>query len=207
MHQRISVRIQSDDLVVRNGVVSLLRQQPGLDLLEEGDPPGCAVLVLCVDAVDTAALAMMRKLWRNSQVRMVLVVGQIREAELLDVLECGVAAVVRRRDASSEGVVHAIEMAHRGNGDLPPDLLGGLLSHVARARRARPGETILSGFSPREIDVVKLVAEGLETKEISAKLCYSERTVKNVLHNLMLRLNLRNRAHAVAYAAREGYLR
>lgn len=55
--------------------------------------------------------------------------------------------------------------------------------------------------------MIKLVAEGLETREIAAKLCYSERTVKSVLQGMMLRLNLRNRAHLVAYAAREGYLR
>lgn len=73
--------------------------------------------------------------------------------------------------------------------------------------RAGTGEAMLSGFSHREIDVIKLVAEGLETREIAAKLCYSERTVKSVLQGMMLRLNLRNRAHAVAYAAREGYLR
>jgi DNA-binding NarL/FixJ family response regulator len=206
MHQRIGVRIQSDDLVVRGGVVSLLRQQPRLTLLEDGDQPGDAVLVLCVDSVDGAALAVMRKLWRTNPVRTVLIVGEIRPAELCDVLECGVAAVIRRRDASPERIVDAVEMAHRGGGDLPPDLLGGLLSQVGRARRAGPGGAMLSGFSHREIDVIKLVAEGLDTREISAKLCYSERTVKNVLHALTLRLNLRNRAHAVAYAARKGYL-
>jgi DNA-binding NarL/FixJ family response regulator len=69
------------------------------------------------------------------------------------------------------------------------------------------GEVAVSGFSAREIDVIRLVAEGLDTREVAAKLCYSERTVKNVLHGMMLRLQLRNRAHAVAYAAREGYLR
>jgi DNA-binding NarL/FixJ family response regulator len=137
----------------------------------------------------------------------VLVAGQIREAGLFDALECGVTAVVRRHEASPERVVHAIQMAHRGSGDLPPDLLGGLLSQVGRARRAGSGEVLLAGFSPREIDVIKLVAEGLDTRDIAMKLCYSERTVKNVLHDMMLRLNLRNRAHAVAYAAREGYLR
>jgi DNA-binding NarL/FixJ family response regulator len=61
-------------------------------------------------------------------------------------------------------------------------------------------------LSAREVDVLKLVAEGFDTREIAGKLCYSERTVKNVLHGLMLRLRLRNRAHAVAYAARHGYL-
>jgi DNA-binding NarL/FixJ family response regulator len=208
MQQRIRVMIHSDDPIVRSGVVGLLRQRPELTLLEDGDQPGNAVLVLCVDSLDEAALAVMRRLWRNNPIQTVLMAGEIREAELFDALECGVTAVVRRHEASPERVVHAIQMAHRGSGDLPPDLLGGLLIKVGRARRAGPGEMIrLAGLSPREIDVIKLVAEGLDTREIAAKLCYSERTVKNVLHDMMLRLNLRNRAHAVAYAAREGYLR
>lgn len=207
MQQRIRVMVHSDDPIVRGGVVGLLRQRPELTLLEDGDQLGQAVLVLCVDAVDEAALAVMRRLWRNNPVQTVLMVGQIREAELFDALECGVTAVVRRHEASPERVVHAIQMAHRGGGDLPPDLLGGLLSQVGRARRTGSGEVMLAGLSPREIDVIKLVAEGLDTSEIAVKLCYSERTIKNVLHDVMLRLNLRNRAHVVAYAAREGYLR
>jgi DNA-binding NarL/FixJ family response regulator len=209
MQRRIRVMIHSDDPVVHGGVLNLLRQRPELTLLGDGDgdQPGDAVLVLCVDLVDEAALAVMRRLWRNNSIQMVLMVGQIRESELFDAVECGVMAVVRRNEASPERLVRAIQMAHRGGGDLPPDLLGGLLGHVGRARRAGAGAAVMAGFSPREIDVIKLVAEGLDTREMAVKLCYSERTVKNVLHDMMLRLNLRNRAHVVAYAAREGYLR
>jgi len=50
--------------------------------------------------------------------------------------------------------------------------------------------------------VLRLLAEGMDTAEIAAELCYSQRTVKNVLHGLTNRLNLRNRAHAVAHALR-----
>jgi DNA-binding NarL/FixJ family response regulator len=209
MQRRIGVQVNSGDPVVRAGVVSLLRQLPELALVEDEDQSSAAVLVLCVDSVDEASLALMRKFWMTKQVQTVLMVGQIREAQLFEVLECGVAAVVRRHEASPERVAHAIRMVHRGDGDLPPDLLGGLLNHVGRARRAYggSGEAVMSTFSPREIDVIKLIADGLDTHEIAEKLCYSERTIKNVLHGLMLRLNLRNRAHAVAYAAREGYLR
>lgn len=207
MQQRIRVMIRSEDPIVRGGVVGLLRHRPELTLLPEGEQSGSAVLVLCVESLDETALAVMRRHWRNGPVQTVLMAGRIREAELLDALECGVTAVVRRHEASPERVVRAIQMAHRGSGDLPPDLLGGLLSQVGRARRAGSGAMMPMGLSPREIDVIKLVAEGLSTREIAGKLCYSERTVKNVLHDMMLRLNLRNRPHAVAYAAREGYLR
>jgi DNA-binding NarL/FixJ family response regulator len=208
--RRIGVMIHSDDPVVRCGVVGLLRHRPELSLREEDDPSSASVLVLCVDSVDDEALALLRRYWRTKAMQTVLVVGRIREAELFSALECGVAAIVRRHEASPERVVHAIQMADRGDGDLPSDLLGGLLSHIGLALRtgAGSGETApLAGFSQREIDVVRLVGEGLDTREIAAKLCYSERTVKNVLQGMMLRLGLRNRAHVVAYAAREGYLR
>jgi DNA-binding NarL/FixJ family response regulator len=54
--------------------------------------------------------------------------------------------------------------------------------------------------------VLRLVADGLDTHQIAEKLAYSERTIKNVLYGVMSRLQLRNRAHAVAYALREGYI-
>lgn len=209
MQRRIGVVIHSDDPVVHCGVVGLLRHRPELSLLKDGDPPGASVMVLCVDSVDDKARTLMRKHWRSNAVRTVLMVGQIREAELFDALECGVAAIVRRPEASPERVVHAIQMADRGGGDLPPDLLGGLLSHVGRARRggAASGGAMPAGLSEREIDVIKLIAEGFDTREVAGKLSYSERTVKSVLQAVMLRLQLRNRPHVVAFAAREGYLR
>jgi DNA-binding NarL/FixJ family response regulator len=209
MPPRIGVVIHSDDAVVRCGVVGMLRHRPELSLLAGQYPQSGSVLVLCVDSVDDKARALMCKYWRTSSVRTVLMVGQVREADLFDALEYGVAAIVRRPEASPEGIVHAIQMAERGAGDLPPDLLGRLLNHVGHARRFGIGspDAMATGFSQREIDVVKLVAEGLDTREIAAKLSYSERTVKNVLQGVTLRLHLRNRAHVVAYAAREGYLR
>ena len=209
MQRRIGVMIHSDDPVVRCGMVSILRQRPELNLLAENDPADASVLVVCVDAVDEDALAVLRKYWRTGKMQTVLLVGRIREAELFGALECGVRAIVRRQEASPEQITRAIQSADRGAGDLPPDLLGGLLGNIGRSLRggAGPGEAPLTGFSEREIDVVRLVAEGLETREIAAKLSYSERTVKNVLQGAMLRLGLRNRPHVVAYAAREGYLR
>lgn len=97
--------------------------------------------------------------------------------------------------------------ASRGEGDLPSDLLARLLRQVGQMQRSaddRPGT--LAGLAPREIDVIRLIAEGLDTAEVAGKLSYSERTVKNVLHGMTTRLHLRNRAHAVAYALREGHI-
>ena len=63
-----------------------------------------------------------------------------------------------------------------------------------------------SGLTKREITVLKHIAEGLATDEIARRMAYSERTVKNILHDVTTRLQLRNRTHAVAFAVREGLI-
>jgi DNA-binding NarL/FixJ family response regulator len=62
------------------------------------------------------------------------------------------------------------------------------------------------GFTERELRILRLVAQGLDTTEIAAELAYSERTVKNAIHAVTERYNLRNRSHAVAYAIRVGVI-
>lgn len=209
LQRRIGVTIHADDPVIRSGILSILRCRPELTLLSGEEQEEATVAILCIDTIDDTAMETLRRNWRTGRTQTVLLVGGIREADLFGALECGVRAIVRRQEASPERIVQAIQSADRGAGDLPPDLLGGLLGNIGRSLRsgAVPGETPLAGLSEREIDVVRLVGEGLETREIATKLSYSERTVKNVLQGIMLRLGLRNRPHVVAYAAREGYLR
>ena len=69
-----------------------------------------------------------------------------------------------------------------------------------------PRGLTLSGLTQREADVLRLLAEGCDTAEVGRRLFYSERTVKNIIHDVTARLELRNRTHAVAYAIREGLI-
>ena len=69
-----------------------------------------------------------------------------------------------------------------------------------------PRGMTFSGLTEREIEVLRLVAEGYDTAEIAKTICFSERTIKSILHDVTTRLQLRNRAHAVAYAVREGLI-
>jgi DNA-binding NarL/FixJ family response regulator len=62
------------------------------------------------------------------------------------------------------------------------------------------------GLSEREIEVLRLLAEGLDTAGVAEHMCYSERTVKNVLHDITRRFNLRNRTQAVVFAMRKGLI-
>lgn len=200
--------VQASDPISREGAVSQLRSRPEVEIREELSAAAGTVALLVEDTLDEAALARLRRVVRSEGARAVLVVGTIRETELLDVIECGVGAIVWRREATAHRLVQAVVAAQRGDGDLPADLLGRLISQVGTLHRGaagRPGAPSL-GLAPREVDVLRLVAEGLDTGEIASKLSYSERTVKNVMHGLTTRLHLRNRAHAVAYALREGYI-
>ncbi|MER6414514.1 helix-turn-helix transcriptional regulator [Streptomyces humidus] len=206
--RRIPVAVQASDPISREGAVSQLRGRPEVEVREDLSSAAGTVALLVEDTLDEAALTRLRRIVRSEGARAVLVVGTIRETELLDVIECGVGAIVWRREATAHRLVQAVVAAQRGDGDLPADLLGRLISQVGTLHRGaagRPGAPSL-GLAPREVDVLRLVAEGLDTGEIASKLSYSERTVKNVMHGLTTRLHLRNRAHAVAYALREGYI-
>jgi DNA-binding NarL/FixJ family response regulator len=207
----IAVTVRCTDPLSRAGVLSHLRFEPGLELLESSVRPGRdSVAVVLTQRLDEVTIVELRRLTREPGRRVVLVTDQLREPELMTVLECGVRTILWRTEATRARLVKAIRAAARGESQLPADLLNQLLAQVGRAQRAgtevTSGALPAVGLAPREIDVLKLVAEGLDTREIAEKLAYSERTIKNVLSGLTTRLHLRNRAHAVAFALREGYI-
>jgi len=207
-NDRVPVTVHASDPISLAGVTSQLRRRPEIELVEESSRQAGTVAVLLADALTELTLSRLRQLVRTDGGRAVLVVNLIREAELLQVIDCGVGAIVWRHEATEHRIIQAVLAASRGDGDLPSDLLGRLITQVGIMRRSAkhlPGDPVF-GLAPREVDVLRLVAEGMETGEIADKLSYSERTVKNVMHNLTTRLRLRNRAHAVAYALREGYI-
>ncbi|WP_342280113.1 helix-turn-helix transcriptional regulator [Streptomyces sp. CLV115] len=211
---RVSVAVQADDPVSLAGITDLLRRQPEASVLcdahpdeaDEADAPVVpGVMVVVADAIDEKTLIRLRHIQRTSTSRTVLVTTDIDEQKLVSAAECGVAGVVRRSDATPEHLVQVIGTVARGEGHLPSDLLGRLLEEVGRLQGQVLGPRGLhfTGLAAREVDVLRLVAEGYDTADIATKLAYSERTIKNVLHSVMTRLQLRNRSHAVAYAIRQ----
>lgn len=205
----IPVAVHAPDPVSLAGVKSQLCHQPSIELVDEvSGRPGAVAVLVAADALDEPTLSSLRRLIRTEGTRGVLVASSIREADLLQVIECGVGAIVWRHEATGHRLQQAVVAASRGDGDLPADLLGRLIAQVGTMQRGVAGssDAPMHGLAPREVDVLRLVAEGMDTGEIASKLSYSERTVKNVMHGLTTRLRLRNRAHAVAYALREGYI-
>lgn len=117
-------------------------------------------------------------------------VGFLRKDTLtLDVLEAALTAAV----AGAMVLATSVLAETRRNG-------------TAGAPDGRPAPSPAPPLSQREQRVLALLAEGHQTREIASQLCYSERTIKNVLHDIVPKLNVRSRSHAIAYAVRAGLI-
>ncbi|WP_191259165.1 helix-turn-helix transcriptional regulator [Amycolatopsis oliviviridis] len=194
----IRVAVHAGDPLVRAGLRSALGDGPGITLRD--DPEQADVLVAVAGNEPHRIPA--------GPARLVLVADQPNQAELWAAVERGLAVVVARAEATPARLRRAVADAHAGRGDLPADQLGSLLRGISRLHKEvlEPRELTLSGLSPRETEVLRLLAEGFDTGEIARRVAYSDRTVKNILHGLLSRFGLRNRTHVVAYALREGLI-
>jgi len=206
---RIPVVVRATDPILQSGVQMALRTRQEVWLVdEESASQEEAVALVVTDRFDDRGAQLLRTLQVRGFTRVVLIAGELEDTEILTAVEGGVCAVARRADTTPELLVRLIKAAAVGEGALPPDLLGRLLNRVSRLQRhvLEPRGLHLAGITNRETEVLRLVASGLSTKEIADKLCYSQRTVKSILHDVTNRFQLRNRSHAVAYALREGLI-
>jgi len=207
VRERIPVFVAACDPLSRDGVASQLRGH-GVDLVDERSLGADVVAVVVVDEVDEQAAGEVRALRRRGVEHVVVVAARLDDAGLLAAAEAGVSGVLRRGQATPRSLLASIQAAAAGEGSLPPDLLGRLLGQVGRLQRQvlAPRGLTFSGLTDREVRVLRLLADGLDTTEVGRQLFLSERTVKNVVHDVTSRLHLRNRTHAVAYALRQGLI-
>jgi DNA-binding NarL/FixJ family response regulator len=203
---KIEVVLVGADPLTRAGIQAQLGRRSDM-ALSTGPASDDAVTVLATDEVDAAAIRAIRAAQAAGHHRIVVLVGRIDDAGLLNAVEAGISGVVRR-SSDPATLERAIRGAAEGDGTLPPDLLGRLLAQVGRLQRQvlSPRGLTLGGLTEREIAVLRLIAEGHDTAEVGRELYFSERTVKNVIHDVTTRFELRNRAQAVAYAIREGLI-
>src|SRR5262249_14532610 len=144
--------------------------------ITDGEPD---VVVAGFDRLTPASVALLRVTAADLRRPVVLVVNEIREVELLPAVECRVVAILPRAAAADGRLTQAIHTAATGGADLPSNLLGQLINQAERLHHevlAAHGLTA-SGLSQREVDVLRLMADGLDTNEIAKNLSYSERTV------------------------------
>lgn len=208
MHNNValSVFVYATDQFLAEGIRAVLERLAQVSLTD--DPDGASVAIVAADRIDEEFHRTVGAVQRDGKPAVVALVGQIDDEELLDSAAAGISAVVRRA-AGPEALVAAVFAAARGEATFPPDLLARLLSRVAAGRKG--GSIVLDAHRPtrlqdREVHVLRLLAEGLDTGEIASRLSYSERTIKGIIHDLTTRLHLKNRSHAVAYAVKAGLI-
>ena len=217
----VRVRVVAADGITRSGAEALLGEQPGISVALPGDGDGAAaVLLLVADVFDEAAVSLAREaaseVSPTGRAGIVVVVGRMAPGTLPSLVDLGVGALVWRRQATGEAVARAVRAVDRAAGVLmPPEVVRDLMEYVSTLRNGGRGSKRgavtdwamdRSALSAREADVLRLLADGFDTAQAASALAYSDRTIKNILHELTIRMRLRNRTHAVAYALREGLI-
>ncbi|WP_461022461.1 response regulator transcription factor [Thalassiella azotivora] len=198
-----SVWVDESHAIVRKGMLACLRQE-GFAVLGESahlrpEPQLGAADVLVFEA-QPGTLRRVRAL-AGDRTRFVATLRTVDERCVRELVEGGVAAVLPQDDLTPESLGASLRAVVAGRVTLPSDLLPRLLALAARAAQGGSG-----ALSARERDVLRLLADGCDTRQIATDLCYSERTVKNVVHDVLMKMHCRTRAHAVALATREGVI-
>jgi DNA-binding NarL/FixJ family response regulator len=204
--EAIPVRVDSVDPISELGLITQLRGRAEVVIAEPGARP--AVIIAVMDGTDDDTLQWLRALHAESGAPLVMVIGKVDPHALACLAEAGVRGVLSRNEATADRLVRAVRLAASGEGDLPPALVRQLLDQVGQLNRnlLSPRGLSFAGLSGRERDVLRLMADGMSTREVAAELAYSERTIKCVVQDIMIRLNARNRTHAVACAVRNGWI-
>lgn len=132
-----------------------------------------------------------------------------RDEDLFDAIRAGARGYLLKNVGAAE-LIDALQRVHAGEAIVAPSMAVRLLDEfrsLAVSAPREPAAAPVDELSERELDVLRLVAQGLSNKEIADALNLSEHTVKTHLANILEKLHLRSRAHAAAYAVQAGLVR
>jgi two-component system response regulator NreC len=213
MSETIRLVLIEDHAMVRAGFRMLLEAQPDMAIIGEAEsgPEGLAMLetiqadVILLDVsmpdlggAETAELLKTR----YPEVRILAVTIHDSQAYLLQMLNAGVDGYLPKR-AAAEELVNAVRAVHAGERYIHPSLVGALVNGYL----TRPEEKSKSqALTPRQREVLRLVADGLTSQKVGEELGLSARTVDRHIENMLRRLNMHSRVELVRYAIREGLI-
>jgi DNA-binding NarL/FixJ family response regulator len=123
--------------------------------------------------------------------------------EVLELVNAGVSGVVMK-DSSFDECVATLRAVAGGEKVLPPSPAESLIAHIAHEARGREAQDVLEDvrMTPRELEVIELIGEGLSNKEIAQRLDIAAHTVKSHVRNVMEKLALHTRLQIAAYSRR-----
>jgi DNA-binding NarL/FixJ family response regulator len=196
--------IADDHPIVRDGLRVALCGEPGLEIVGEAADGAEAVRLAAELAPDVVLMDLrMPGLDGVSAIRLLsgtgprVLVLTTFDTDVLPALEAGASGYLLK-DAPPDELVRAVLATHRGETVLAPAVAGRLADHLRRPARGK--------LSKRELEVLRLVAGGATNKEAAASLFISEASVKTHLLHIYAKLDVRDRAAAVAEAFRRGLL-
>jgi DNA-binding NarL/FixJ family response regulator len=211
--ESIRVLVVDDQPLVRAGLVAILTAQPDLEVVGEASDGAEAVERVAATHPDVVMMDVrMRgvdgieatRMLRDDPCRVLVLTTFDIDEHVHAALRAGAVGYLLK-DASPEALVDAVRAAARDETSLAPEVLRRLVADLVT--RPGPGTVRperLAGLSPREIEVLLLIARGRSNGEIASDLVVSEATVKTHVARLLAKLRLRDRAQAVAVAYEAG---
>ncbi|MGW4995992.1 LuxR C-terminal-related transcriptional regulator [Streptomyces mirabilis] len=204
---QVPVVVRASDPLTLDAVEAALGNCPQVRLLPAQRGTQAEVLLVLANDVAEETVRWMSRSAAETGARCVpilLVADRISEPQIARVVSLGAVGILPRATTTYPQLVEALKSARARPVEPSPLLAGRLARQLRLAQEADQAHG--PQLADREIDVLRLLAEGLDTADIARKLAYSDRTIKNIIHGLIQRLELRNRAHAVAYAVRSGII-
>jgi len=201
--------------IYRRGLVASLEQLDAVEAVDCADgtaaawehPALAGTDVLIVDPAIVGGAAFILAAGDALNARVIGCTSAGDEGAARAALAAGAVGFLRKDSLTLDVLEAALTAAVAGAMVLATSVLGETRRDGTAATPAgRPAPAAAPPLSQREQRVLELLAEGHQTREIASELCYSERTIKNVLHDIVTKLNARSRSHAIAYAVRAGLI-
>lgn len=216
MEEPITILVVDDHQVVRQGVRAFLETQPDISVVGEAESGQEAVNlasqyvpdVILMDLVmpgDVDGVEAARRIKNNSPRTQIVVLTSYHEDEhIFPAIRAGAISYVLK-DIAPKDLVNVIRKAAVGEAVLNPRVAARLLSEMRGDQILTPNP--FTELSEREMEVLRLIADGLSNSDISERLVISQKTVKSHVSNILSKLHLADRTQAAVFAWREGIKR
>ncbi len=211
----IRVLLVDDDELMRAGLTAVLSSDPGIEVVGQASTGRFAleraravrpdVVLMDVRMPDLDGIATTRRLLSADHEVKVLILTTFEHDEyIFGAIDAGASGFLLKRTRPEE-LLSAIHAVAAGDSLLSPSVTRIVLEHLARQPTPAPRSTTqLAELTPRELEVLELIARGQSNREIASELVIEESTVKTHVKRILLKLNLRDRIHAVIFAYETG---
>lgn len=210
MTEKIRILVADDHPVVRDGLVAMLGTQPDFEVVGESINGREAVdmaqnlqpdvIFLDLEMPELDGVDALRKMrTANPDIKVIVFTAFDTDERILAAVQAGAQGYMLK-GAPRDEVFQAVRVVHQGGSLLQPIVASKLLRHVSQP------DDLSEPLTPRELEVLRLMAQGLQNKEIALNLIISERTVKFHVSSILGKLGAGNRTEAVSLAAQRGLI-